>query len=450
MLCSFSNFAVTIATSAYAAHAKETRAEFHASQEVFELGFSLFVVGFAVGPLFWGPLSEVYGRQIIIVGTFIVFTGFNIGCAVAPNMAGLIIMRFLAGSFGASPWTNAGGVVADIWPIRQRGMAMVVLSAAPLFGPAMGPIVGGFISENCGWRWVEGFLAIFSGSLCILVALFVPETYGPLLLQRRAQELSKRSGKYYISKLDKDKHQSTLGKTLKVALTRPWLLLLHEPIVLVLSIYSALLYGTLYMFFGAVPIVFQDHRGWNEGNTGLAFIGLVVGILIGLLYMFPEHRRYQKIVDRGAETPESRLPCSIIGCIAIPIGIFWFAWTNSPNIHWAAPISGLAPFGFGFVLVFISVQQYFVDAYTIYTASALAANTMFRSGFGAVFPLFTDYMYKDLGDHWATSVPGFLAVACVPFPFLFYRYGEQIRSRCVFAKEASIAAHQLQQVGGRG
>ncbi|KAM3075431.1 hypothetical protein ACMFMG_007581 [Clarireedia jacksonii] len=245
MLCSFSNFAVTIATSAYAAHAKETRAEFHASQEVFELGFSLFVVGFAVGPLFWGPLSEVYGRQIIIVGTFIVFTGFNIGCAVAPNMAGLIIMRFLAGSFGASPWTNAGGVVADIWPIRQRGMAMVVLSAAPLFGPAMGPIVGGFISENCGWRWVEGFLAIFSGSLCILVALFVPETYGPLLLQRRAQELSKRSGKYYISKLDKDKHQSTLGKTLKVALTRPWLLLLHEPIVLVLSIYSALLYGTV-------------------------------------------------------------------------------------------------------------------------------------------------------------------------------------------------------------
>jgi hypothetical protein len=144
------------------------------------------------------------------------------------------------------------------------------------------------------------------------------------------------------------------------------------------------------MFFGAVPIVYQDHRGWNEGNGGLAFVGLVVGILIGILYMFPEHRRYQKIVDRCAETPESRLPCSIIGCIAIPIGIFWFAWTNSPNIHWAASISGLAPFGFGFVLVFISVQQYLVDAYTIYTASALAANTMLRSAFGAIFPLFTD------------------------------------------------------------
>jgi len=104
---------------------------------------------------------------------------------------------------------------------------------------------------TCVWYLTLNFSrAIISGSLCILVALFVPETYGPLLLQRRAQELSKQSGKCYISKLDKDKPRSTLGKTLKVALTRPWLMLLHEPIVLVLSIYSALLYGTVtYLLF---------------------------------------------------------------------------------------------------------------------------------------------------------------------------------------------------------
>jgi MFS family permease len=85
-------------------------------------------------------------------------TAFNAGCAAAPNIEGLIIMRFLAGAFGSSPLTNAGGVVADIWPVRQRGIALVAFSSAPLFGPALGPIIGGFISENCGWRWVEGFL----------------------------------------------------------------------------------------------------------------------------------------------------------------------------------------------------------------------------------------------------------------------------------------------------
>jgi hypothetical protein len=127
------------------------------------------------------------------------------------------------------------------------------------------------------------------------------------------------------------------------------------------------------MLFGAFPIVSQDHRGWSEGIRGLSFIGLPVSILIGILYMFPKNRRYQKIVYRHAETPESRLPPSMIGCIAIPIGILWFAWLNAPDMHWIVSIAGQAPFGFGFVLVYISVQEYLIDAYTIYAASVLAA-----------------------------------------------------------------------------
>ena len=144
------------------------------------------------------------------------------------------------------------------------------------------------------------------------------------------------------------------------------------------------------MFFGAFPIVYQEHRGWDEGIGGLSFCGIAVGILLGIGYMFPEHYRYQKIVDRQAETPESRLPPSIVGSIAIPISIIWFAWTNSPGMHWLLSIAAQVSFGFGFVLVYISVQEYLVDAYTIYAASVLAANTIFRSAFGAIFPLFTD------------------------------------------------------------
>ena len=106
--------------------------------------------------------------------------------------------------------------------------------------------------------------------------------------------------------------------------------------------------------------------------------------------MFPENHRYEKIVDRGQETPESRLPPSIVGSITIPIGIIWFAWSNSPSVHWLVSIAAQVPFGFGIVLVYISVQEYLVDAYTIYAASVLAANTIFRSAFGAVFPLFTN------------------------------------------------------------
>lgn len=144
------------------------------------------------------------------------------------------------------------------------------------------------------------------------------------------------------------------------------------------------------MFFGAFPIVYREHRGWDEGIGGLSFCGIAVGILLGICYMFPETHRYQKIVDRREETPESRLPPSIVGSIAIPIGIIWFAWSNSPSVYWLVSIAAQVPFGFGFVLVYISVQEYLVDAYTIYAASVLAANTIFRSAFGAVFPLFTN------------------------------------------------------------
>jgi len=130
LLVALANMAVALATSAYTAPSKELIRDFGISQEIFELGLSLFVLGFA----------------------------FNAGCAAAPNIEVLLIMRFLAGTFGASPLTNAGGVVADIWPVRQRGLALVAYSSAPLFGPVIGPIIGGFLGEKQGWRWVQGFL----------------------------------------------------------------------------------------------------------------------------------------------------------------------------------------------------------------------------------------------------------------------------------------------------
>jgi hypothetical protein len=110
-----------------------------------------------------------------------------------------------------------------------------------------------------------------------------------------------------------------------------------------------------------------------------------------------------------------------------------------------APVAAGAPFGFGMVLVFLSVFNYLIDSYTIYAASVLAANSLLRSIFGAVFPLFTTYMYHDLGIHWASSIPAFLSLACVPFPFIFYKYGAQIRERCTFAAEAEAFMQRLSE-----
>jgi len=476
ILMAFATLAVAFASSAYTGGAKQVISDLNTNEEVFTLGISLFVLGFAVGPLLWAPLSELYGRQILFFITYAAFTAFNAGAAGATNIETLLVLRFFAGAFGSSSLTNAGGVIADMFTATERGLAISVFAAAPFLGPVIGPIVGGFVGETIGWRWVEGIMAIFTGSLWIICSLLVPETYAPVLLRRRAAALSKKASKMrrggcidddnnnnnnnverqqeatavkvvYRSKFDIDRGgKPSVLRAFRTALSRPLLLLFLEPIVLLLSIYIAIIYGTLYMMFAAFPIVFQVDRGWSEGIGGLAFIGMAVGILSAVIYTLFDDIRYRRTEKAHREKgepgapPEARLPPCMVGAVFIPAGLFWFAWTNYPSIFWLVCIIATVPFGFGLVLVFLSVQNYLIDAYTIYAASVLAANTVLRSLCGMAFPLFTTYMYNGLGIHWASSVPAFLALACVPFPFLFWKLGPRIRAKCKYSREAQEAA----------
>jgi len=437
---------VSLTSSAFSSGIAFLLAEFGHSQEVATLTISLFVLGFAIGPLFWAPMSELYGRQRLFAITFAVFTAFNAGVCGSQNMATVIILRFFAGSFGSSPLTNAGGVIADMFPARQRGIATAIFAAAPFLGPALGPVIGGFLAESEGWRWLAGFLAAFSGFVLFVGMAAAPETYTPVLLRERAKRLSKITGKVYRSKWDVDRDTVSVGEAFKTALTRPWILLFREPIVLLLSIYMAIIYGTLYMLFSAYPIVYEESRGWSPGISGLAFIGVLIGMLGAVTYsIYPENPRYQGIVDKhgGFAPPEARLPPAILGGICLPVGLFWFAWTNSPSLPWAASMAAGIPFGFGMVLVFLSIMNYLIDSYTIFAASVLAANSVLRSSFGAAFPLFTTYMYQNLGIHWASTIPAFLALACVPFPFLFYKYGKTIRLKSKFAAESDAFMRKM-------
>lgn len=373
-------------------------------------------------------------------------TVFNIGAANAKNIQTLLIMRFFAGAFGSSPLTNAGGVIADMFEAEQRGIAMSLFASAPFLGPVLGPIVGGFVGQTVGWRWIEGVMAIFTGVLWIVGTLAIPETYPPVLLRRRAQRLSKMTGKVYKSQLDIDQGGVRFKHVFKTALSRPWLLLFREPIVLLLTLYMAICYATLYLLFTAFPIVYQQGRGWSAGIGGLAFLGIAVGMVFAVIYSIVDNKRYVRISREhdGFAPPESRLPPAMVGAVALVIGLFWFAWTDSPSVHYMASISAGVPFGFGLVLIFLSIFNYLIDSYVIFAASVLAANSVLRSLFGAAFPLFTPQMYDNLGLHWAASIPGFLALACLPFPFLFYKYGARLRLNCKYAAQAAEFMKKLQ------
>lgn len=441
----FSTMIVSLTSSAYSGSVSEVSEYFHVSRQVATLGLSLFVLGFAVGPLFWGPMSEVFGRQIPFFCSFLSMAAFSAGCAGAQNIWTLCILRFFAGAFGSSPLTNGGGTISDLFTARQRGLALSLYAAAPFLGPALGPIIGGFLGMNAGWRWVEGFLAACGGMVWLMMAMAIPETYAPVLLRRRAERLSHLTGHVYRSKIDLDRGRVPLSRLLKVSLSRPLVFLLREPIVLLFALYIAIVYGTLYMLFAAFPIVYEQVRGWNPGVGGLAFLGVMVGMILGIIFTVPMNFHYANVQDRngGFAPPETRLVQCMPAALAIPASQFWFAWTNSPSIHWSVSIIATSPFGFGVILIYLGVMNYLIDSYTIYAASVLSANAVLRSIFGAVFPIIATYMYDGIGIHWAPTIPAFLSLLCMPAPFLFYRYGAAIRTRCKYAAESDRYMQKL-------
>lgn len=403
------------------------------------LSLSLIVLGWAVGPLAWAPLSEVYGRQKIYLVTFGIFVAFNLAVTVAPNIWSILILRYLAGAFGAAPLTNGGGVVADLFDTNERATAATLFSFMPYMGSVLGPIVGSFAGQYAGWRWVSGIITIFTGVIWILGVLIVPETYTPVLLRRRAERLTALTGDIHVSCADLGHGTINTIGAIKIALSRPWTLLFHEPIVALLSIYTAIIFGTIYLLFLAIPIVFVRTRGWSPGVGSLPFVGVAIGMLFAVLFnLTVEKKVYQNLGRKhtGLVPQEYRLIGAMLGGCALPVNLFWFAWTNQPTIPWPSSVAATIPFGFGMILVIISVNNYLIDSYTMFAASVLATNLVLRSVFAGSFALFTTRMFDSLGNHWASSVPAFFALICAPLPFVFYKYGGRIRQRCRFAAEA--------------
>nr|Q7Z9I0.2 RecName: Full=Uncharacterized MFS-type transporter SPBC409.08 [Schizosaccharomyces pombe 972h-] len=397
--------------------------------EVANLSCSLMVVGFGIGPLVISPLSEMIGRRIVYLVTLMIYIVLQIPCALAPNIACLLIVRFFCGCFGCTPLTLAGGVISDVWETRERGLAIAFFAAGPYAGPTLGPLVGGWIGVGTGdFRWIFWVNMIYM-FVMYLTLLPVPETYAPVLLRWRAQRIRKETGRQVFTA--QEKQMLSFKEIVQVNLTRPLTLLLTEPILVCISGYIALIYALLYGYFFAYPNVFVKGKGYNEGITGLMFIPILVGV-VGALSTTPFlEKQYMAKLDanNGKSVPEWRLVGMCIASPFIPTGLLIFAWTSFPRLIWIGPAFSGAPFGYGMVLFYFSANNYLIDVYQNYCASALAAKTMVRSAGGAAFPLFIDYMMDGMTRQWAFFLLGMVAVAAIPIPFTFYLFGDKIRAR---------------------
>lgn len=232
---------------------------FHVSEEVTLLTITLFVIGFGVGPMVFAPLSEIYGRRPVYAVTLALAVIFTIPGAVAQNIGTLLVTRFIAGVAFSAPMSLVGGTLVDLWRNEERGVPMAAFSAAPFIGPGVGPLVGGYLSQAGGWRWLYWIQLILSGIVWFLITFTVPETYAPRLLANRAAKLRKETGdSKHVTEQDLDTRP--FSQRLKLFLLRPFQLLFQELIVFFISLYMSVLYGLLYMFFVAYPIVYQKGK----------------------------------------------------------------------------------------------------------------------------------------------------------------------------------------------
>ncbi|KAL1639351.1 Synaptic vesicle transporter SVOP [Diplodia intermedia] len=436
-------FVVALNSSVITADIEGPAQEFGASREVSLLAITLFVVGFGIGPMAFAPLSEVVGRKPIYASTLLVAFLFILPGALSKNMATLLVGRAIDGIAFSAPMTLVGGTLADLWKNEERGVPMAAFSAAPFVGPAIGPLIGGFLADNLGWRWLYWIQLILSGAAWILITFTVPETYTPSLLAKRAKKMRKETGDdKYVTEEDLDKRSFT--ERMSIFLLRPFQLLFLEPIVFFISLYMSVLYGLLYMFFVAYPIVFQEGKGYSASTTGLMFIPLAIGVIASAVCSpwVNKHYLYLSAKHNGKPPAEARLWPMMCSCWFIPIGMFIFAWTSYPGVSWWGPAMGGFPVGFGFIFLYNAANNYLVDSYQHQAASALAAKTFIRSFWGAAVVLFTEQMYHRMGYQWASTLLAFLGLACCAIPFVFYFKGAAIRRHSKFAYSGDDAENQ--------
>ena len=298
---------------------------FGVSAEVGALGTTLFVLGFASGPLIWAPISELKGRKWPLTVSMLLGGIFTIASAVAKDIQTLIITRFFAGVCGASQLSVVPGVLADIYDNIYRGVAISIYALTVFGGPFIAPFVGGFTALSyLGWRWtlyIPAILSLVNGGISLF---FLKESYAPCLLIEKAVAIRKATNNWGIHA----KHEEVeieFGQLVEKYLTRPLHLLFTEPILLVVSLYMSFIYGLVYALLEAYPIVFQEIHGMTPGVAGLTFIGPLIGVCLGLGFILSQQVEYRKklLANNNVPIPEWRLRPTLLGGPIFTISLFW-------------------------------------------------------------------------------------------------------------------------------
>jgi MFS family permease len=266
----------------------------------------------------------------------------------------------------------------------------------------------------------------------VLIAISTTETCHKVIIYQKTKRLQEELGNdrlkscYELEDLD---NRNPTGVII-TSLARPLKMLFLSPHIFFLSLYIAFVFGVVYLLYTTIPSVFSVSYGLSTSQTGLIYIALGLGNVLGwLVVTFSSDKIVIRLTRANNEVfePEMRLTISIYFGIFLPITLFWYGWSSFYRLHLASTIISLIPYGFGIMGLFLPITTYLVDSHPVYAASAIAANVILRSLVGALLPLAGPPMYTSLGLGWGNSLLGFICVLMIPLPAMFYKFGARWR-----------------------
>ncbi|KAE8320262.1 major facilitator superfamily domain-containing protein [Aspergillus transmontanensis] len=431
-----------------------------AGSVVYNLGISLYTLGFAIAPMVLAPFSEINGRRPIFVSSGLVFTVCLIGSGATESFAGMLVARFFLGVGGSTFSTMVGGVISDIYHAEHRNVPMSCFSGAVLFGTGLGPLIPGFIDYRANWRWIHYSQAIASAVLMLVLFAFLNETRGSVLLSRKAKALNKYYGTLesagYVGvvfcsddefkekqqvrcirwKVKSDEERESITKMITISCFRPFHLLFTEPVVFFFSLWVSFSWAVLYLQFIAIPIVFSTNYHFNVEQTGAVFAAVSIGALLATpLSIYQE--KFAMRIGKMSRTPEGRLYFTCVESILLPIGLFWFGWTSFSSVPWIVPTIAVGCSTIGIFSIYLAAFNYLADTYHRYASSAIAAQSFCSS---RLYPRYNYVMLtvsrsKCYGGRLptASSLLGGIGVLLTIVPWVLVFYGPQIRARSKFA-----------------
>ncbi|KAK8068657.1 MFS general substrate transporter [Apiospora saccharicola] len=412
------NFAVYIASSIYVPGEELLMEEFGVSVEVATLGLSLFTLGYGMGPMLWSPLSEMprFGRSGIFFWTLLGFILFQLPAGFAPNIAVFLVFRWVTGFCGSPCLATGGGTITDVFDPTVVPYLLCTWVSTGIWGPVFGPIIGGYLAPARGWRWTIWFFTWLCSLVLIVMFFLFPETSTPNILLKRAQRMPHREhapeksfrdrpGASHDEGLSDDfgevssrnRHMARCSGKARLTPARAFTLL-REPIVLLVDLYSGLLYGILFTWFESFPLVFGSVYGFDLGPQGLVYLSIFVfAVLTQACYLLWQKFTIVPHMRKGDFKPEMVLPPTIFGAVTLPICLFWFGWSAKASIHWMVPTVGSGLFSIGVITLYNALYTYIGICYSQYAASLFAGATLFRALFGATFPLFVSLLPSNYG-----------------------------------------------------